>query len=122
MKVDLDSLIYDLNGEPIKLSVPDKEDLDFLNKNGFYKSIGTKDQTLKDYVMAGLNFVDKEQSLEQSMKQVSLIRKVFKGGEVELKAEEIAEIKKLCGKVGVTPLVLSQIDDLLEGKDNFLKP
>ena len=56
---------------------------------------------------------------EEKFKAFQIGAKTPKQGEVELDAEEISLLKKIVGKVFLSPLVVGQTQLLLEGKEVF---
>ena len=80
---------------------------------------GTKKQpiSLRDACINALNtMTDKDRSMDGKEKfELFELSLKLKKDEVELKAEEIAKIKKRVGMI-YTPIVVGRVDELLEGK------
>jgi hypothetical protein len=96
MKVDFSALIKDLDGDPVK--------------------DGEKDATLGRVACTALmaSYAD-EQNLvaEEKVKRFRLAEIAAKGGEQELKVEDVALIKQLIGKA-FAPLVVARAYDIIE--------
>ena len=96
MKIDFSVVLKDLKGEAIKF---DDGDL-----------------TLERVAVSALLQPTKEETGETKYKKYGLIKKLHGAAEpVELKTEEVADIKKSIGESSFTAIVTGQAWDLLEG-------
>lgn len=95
MKVNFDSVLVDLDGEPI---VERGEEI-----------------MLKKVCINALLNPEQEEGAVKAEKYV-LALDINKGGERELKSEDIVLIKKCVGKA-FGPIIVGQVFDLLEGKE-----
>jgi hypothetical protein len=96
MRIDFDTIIRDLKGEPIKDSAGD-----------FTLSMASCSALLSPY--------PDEQDLDpkDKVRRYKLATKITDGGEVDLSVEEIADLKKLIGKA-FPPLVVGRAYEILD--------
>lgn len=99
MKIDLNQPLYELNGNEVK---------DFDLKKACVDCLMLSDPEEK---------VDGQTKLER----YTLGLVINKGGEVDLTAEQITKLKERVGKYANT-IIVGQVYELLEGKNNSLAP
>ena len=103
MKIDFDTILRDLRGEPIK--------------------DGTGDFTLgMASCTALLSSYQDEQGLDpkDKVRRYKLATKVSDGGEVDLSVEEISDLKKLIGKA-FPPLIVGRAYEILDPEPDRIR-
>ncbi|WP_421792741.1 hypothetical protein [Hyphobacterium sp.] len=110
MKIDLDTIITDLEGKPVQ--VPDGTGRDPVTQRE-----NTKDLTLSNACIITLRTEipgdDKTDTEEAKMKRYRLAQRIVAGGKQDLKAEEIELVRTRLHKVfGME--VMGAVQDLLE--------
>jgi hypothetical protein len=114
MKFDLSTQLVDLDGQPATQTTATGYD-----ENGKAKGFKEVPLTLGLVLKTAFNTQsekDKETSLEKLIQRGKWIMSINKGVSPDFKVEEQAEIKTLCRNAGFTPIVLVQIDELIEKK------
>jgi len=99
MKVNFSQAIKDFEGETVK---------DEMGKELSLSEICVK-------AILALFKSEENISGEEKYKRYKLSDKIYNKSEVELSAEEVAEVKKLVGKM-YSPLVVGLVYDILEGR------
>lgn len=103
MKINFDTSIVDLYGEPIK-------------QDG---KLATLEMVCCNALMA--NYTDEpDLSAVEKAKRFRIAKKVAGGGEVNLSTEEITELKKLVGKM-YAPLVVGRAYEILDPDEGETK-
>ena len=107
MKINFNEPFVDLSNEPI------------IEKTQIGKE--TKDVTiiLKAICTTALLALQEKENLsgEEKVKRYELAKRIFAGGEINLKTEQIVLLKDLIGK-SFTPIIVGQAFRMLEGKRN----
>lgn len=104
MKVDFSGHVLDLEDKPILVQM----------------ETGTSEPlTLERVAVSSLLQMSDKLSGDEKYSRYTLMRKIHhKRAPVDLRAEDIATLKKVIGESQYTPLVTGQAWDLLEGKGN----
>ena len=113
MKVDFSPELKNLDGETLKERLPVDVPLDGKVTKWEFKLV-----TLKYLSVNALLGIDNEEKIDgnEKLDRYRLAMKINEAtGPIELKAEEIAKIKKLIAK-GSGPLVVGQAYEMLEGE------
>ncbi len=113
MKFDLKKQLIGLDGQPATQTVANGYNLD-----GSPKSVVEQDLTVGLILKAALNHVTKEKplTLDQSVKRGKWIMAINKGDSPDFKVEEQAEIKTAVLEAGFGPIIVAQIDEIIEAK------
>jgi len=111
MKLKINQVLQEMDGSPIQVS-------------------GKPPMTLKDVITGSLLSIARnpqtgqpeQESEKDKFDKYELVRKIRdKKIEVDLKAEEVALIKKLIGKHQVSPLIVGEAFEMIEGKYQSMK-
>ena len=111
MKLKINQVLQEMDGSPIQVS-------------------GKPPMTLKDVITGSLLSIARNpqtgqpeyESEKDKFDKYELVRKIRdKKIEVDLKAEEVALIKKLIGKHQVSPLIVGEAFEMIEGKYQSMK-
>jgi hypothetical protein len=97
MRIDFDSQLFNLDGSHLKDITTGKE----------------RDALLKTVCVNALLGEDKEDSGEEKLRRYRLGTRIYKGGVIEVTAEEVSLMKKLIGRF-FPPLVAGQSLEMLE--------
>lgn len=114
MKFNLSHQLLGLDGQPATQTIANGFDMKTGQPLGFKEEPLTVGMVLK----TALNFQDKEEkmSLEDAVKRGKWIMSINKDASPDFKVEDQALIKKLCLSAGFAPIVIVQIDELIENK------
>ena len=96
MKLNLDEILFNFNGEPMQ-------------EDG-------KPLTLKNTILNALGAPDKDAKGEEKLKRYKLGMKITNGGAIDLKTEEVASIKKRVSEVYFLPIIIGEVDRIIEGQ------
>lgn len=97
MKVNVDKVLTDLNGKNIE-------------DDGAHLTL----KTVAVNCLLSQHPDDSRSTGEEKLKRYQLAKEIFKGGEVELTAEDASLVKRLVGRA-YGPLVVGQVFPLLDG-------
>lgn len=113
MKFNLEQQLVGLDGEPTTQTT-----VNGYNSDGSPKEIVEVPLTISVVLRAAFNTTKKDSplSVEDAVKRGKWIMAINKKQSPDFKVEEQAEIKKLCIDAGFTPIIIAQIDELIEGK------
>jgi hypothetical protein len=113
MKLDLTKQLFDLEGKPATQTT-----VTGYNKDGSPKEVIEVPLTLALVLKTALNFVPKENGPEVDVlvKRGHWIISITKNECPDFKVEDLTEIKQQCKLAGFNPIVLAQVDALIEGK------
>jgi len=115
MKFNLDTQLLGLDGQPATQTIGLGLDISTGRPISFKEEKLTVGMVLK----SALNQVAREGEktpLEKLVQRGKWILQINKGSSPDFKVEEQAEIKKLCVDAGFSPIVIAQIDELIEAK------
>ena len=115
--IDLSKPLLDQDGKVVQHEVFDKKDIEFANKNGTFKLVGTEVLTMKKAVLGCLNHRDQNTTPEQFTKQAELIGKIGRATLVSFESEDVVLIKDMSKKAH-SPIISIQLMAVLEGKPN----
>jgi len=113
MKFDLKKQLIGLDGQPATQTTANGYNLD-----GSPKSLTEQPLTVGLVLKSALNHITKEKplTLEQSVKRGKWIMAINKGDSPDFKVEEQAELKTAVLEAGFAPVVVAQMDEIIEAK------
>jgi len=114
MKFDLTKQLIGLDGQPATQIVETSIDLTTGRPKGYKEEPLTVGMVLKTALNAQKQGV--ETPLDKLIQRGKWIMSINKGVSPDFKVEEQAEIKKLCQDAGFAPIVIAQINELIESK------